>query len=467
MLGPDFHSPKPPETTHFTENPQPVKTVSTPSIGKAGNSQQFVVGQSVPAEWWELFQSPQINELIRKGLANSPNLQAAKATLVQAQETYNAQFGASMYPSVAGQFTGKRQRFSGAMFGASTSNIFNVFNASVNVSYTLDFFGALRRELEALKAQVDYNQYLLDAAYLTLTSNIVTTAITMASAQAQIEATKEIIGFQDNQLRIARRQLELGGISGIDVLSQQTQLAQVRASLPPLQQQLAQAKHALSVLIGEMPSEGDIPDIRLDKLNLPHRLPISISSEFVQQRPDIRASEALLHAANAQVGVAIANMYPQLTISASDGWTNTTLSHLVGPSNRIWSMAGGLLQPIFNGGQLTAKKRGAIAGFELAAAQYRQTVLVAFQNVADTLRALENDAKTLHEQRESEIAAQQSYRIAQKQLKLGSVSYLYLLTAEQQYQQARIGRIQAEAARFNDTAALFQALGGGWWKRKI
>jgi len=467
MVGPNFHSPRAPETSTYTESPQPKKTLSTPKAGSAGKSQYFLSGKDIPAEWWTLFHSQELDGLIRKGLANSPNLVAAEAALREAQQTLIAQIATSFIPQVSAQFSGTRQRASTATFvGVNSSNVFSLYNASVNVAYTLDMFGGARREIEALRDQVDFQRFEWEGAYLTLTSNIVTTAITAASLRAQIAATYDLIKSQQRQLMIVERQFHVGGVSRADVLTQQAQLAQTRATLPPLEQSLAQSNHALSVLIGELPSENHIPKFNLTQLNLPSQLPMSLPSRLVRQRPDIRASEALLAAASAQIGVATANLFPQLSLTGSYGGTDTTISHLFSARNVVWNYGGSLLQPLFNGGALYAKKRAAVAAYEQAAAQYRQTVLQAFQNVADTLRALQHDAETLQAEKEAEVASQNSLALTQKQFHLGGVSYLSLLTAERQYQQTRIALIQAEAARYNDTAALFQALGGGWWNRK-
>jgi len=467
MVGPDFHSPASPKTEAYTAPPLPIKTVSTRTTGAAGKSQYFVLAHDIPAEWWSLFHSSALDNLIRTGLTNSPNLSAAEAALREAKETYNAQVGASLYPAVNAQLGAERERLSEAGFGAgNTSTEFSLYNASVNVSYTLDVFGGARRELEALRSQVDYQRFEVEAAYLTLTSNIVTTAITAASLAAQIHATHELIHSEEKQLGIVKKQLHLGGVSNADVLSQETQLATTRASLPPLEQSLSQSQHALSVLVGAVPSEGPTLEFDLSQLELPTHLPVSLPSSLVRNRPDIRASEELLHAASAGIGVATANLYPQITLNGSYGWESTAPSALFKSSTAMWSVGGGLLQPIFNAGSLQAKRRAAIAGYEQAQAQYHQIVLQAFQNVADTLRALQHDAETFRAQNEAEIAARGSLRLTQKQFHLGGVSYLSLLVAERQYQQARISRIQAQAARYNDTAALFQALGGGWWNRK-
>ena len=466
MVGPDFHHPCPPNTTKYTKTSLPPKTVSTPSIARGGKSQYFVDGKDIPAEWWKLFHSPELNALICQGLNNSPNLAAAKAALHVAQETLNAQIGTSLYPQVTLQLNAQRNRVSGASFGGGSSNsLFNLYNVSVPVTYTLDVFGGLHRQIEALEDQVNYQQFQLEAAYLTLTSNIVTTTITIASLEEQVQATLELIKLQHDQLRIVKGQFHLGGVSQANVLSLEAQLAQTEASLPPLKQSLAQSRHALAVLVGVLPSEMSIPPLDLDKIHLPEHLPVSLPSNLVRQRPDIRSSEALLAAASAQIGVATANMLPQITLSGSYGWVNTSTGTFFNANNAVWNLGGALAQPIFNGGALRAQRREAIAAFQQAAQQYRQTVLQAFQNVADVLRAVQHDAETLQAQRTAELASRRSMFLTQEQFKLGGVNYVDLLTANQQYRLALIRRIQAQAIRYNDTAALFQALGGGWWNK--
>lgn len=466
MVGPNFNSPNPPTTISYTGAKPPTKTISIPAAGKAGSAQHFVSGQDIPSEWWSLFHSPALNHLIQLGLANSPNLAAAKATLQQAQETLNAQTWSLLFPAGNAQLSGERQRFTGSSFGTSSASIFNLYNTSINISYALDVFGGSRRQIEAQQSQVLFEQFELEAAYLTLTANIVTTAITIASLQGQLEATTQLIRSQQDQLAIVKKQFYLGSVSNADVLSQESQLAQTKASLPPLSQRLAQSLHALSVLIGTLPNENTLPTLRLDQFNLPTHLPVSLPSSLVRQRPDIRASEAQLASANAEIGVATANLLPQITLNGNYGWSSTKIEKLFSSTNNVWSYGGQLLQPLFNFGALHAKRKAAIAGYEQAAAQYRQTVLQAFQNVADTLRAIENDAKALQAQQQAETSARRALAITQKQFRLGGVSYLNLLLAERQYQQARISRIQAQATRYTDTAALFQALGGGWWNRK-
>lgn len=465
MVGPDFHSPARPRVQSYTETPMPKKTVATPRAGKAGTAQTFYDAKNIPPQWWYLFHSQEINDLVTRGIANSPNLASAYAALRVAQEQLNAQIGNSLFPAFNAALSGQRQQFTNAAQGVATApTIFNLFNASVNVAYTLDVFGGARRQIEGYAAQVDYQQFQLIAAYLTLTSNIVTTAVTVASYQAQIQATNALIRAQEGQLNILEQQFQLGGISQSSVLTQLTLVNQTRATLPPLQKNVSQARHALDVLVGDFPNR-QIPAIKLDNLTLPATLPVTLPSNLVRQRPDVRASEALLHTASANIGVATANLLPQFTITGNYGWESPIPSKLFSHVSNIWAIAGNVTQPVFHGGALFAQRRQAIAAYEQACAQYRQTVLTAFQNVADTLRALETDARTLNDQQRAEISARHNLKLTEDQFRLGGTNYLSLLNAQQQYQTVKIAVIQAKAARYNDTAALFQALGGGWWNK--
>lgn len=466
MVGPNFHPPAAPHVERYTAHKLPVKTVSTPGMGKSGKPQKFEVCKNIPSDWWYLFHSRTITQLVEQGIAHSPNLDAAYATLRVAQEAYNAQVGNLLLPAVDAQASAQRQLFSGAQFGTpnTSGNIFNVFNVGVAVSYTLDVFGGSRRTIEGYGAQVDYQQFQLIAAYLTLTSNIVSTAVTIASLEAQIRATKELIYAQSDTLRILKDQFRLGGISKENVLTQETLVDQTIATLPPLQKSLAQNQHALAVLIGSFPNT-PMPHINLDSITLPTRLPVSVPSMLVRQRPDIRASEALLHVASANIGVATANLFPQFNLTGNYGWQALVPSRLFGTSTNTWSYMLQITQPLFHGGALLAQRRGAIDAFQQSFAEYRQTVLQGFQNVADSLRALETDARALRAQRTAEIAAAENLKLTQDQYHLGGASYLSLLNAQQQYETVRIARIQAQATRYTDTVALFQALGGGWWNK--
>jgi len=465
-VGPDFKRPAVPETNAYTDKALPPETVSAPGIG--GTAQSFVPGRDIPAEWWTLFHCAALDLTIRQALERSPTLAAAQAALREAEENRRAQLGA-LFPSLDGNFSANRNQFTGATFGQPnrSGGVFTLYNASVSLSYTLDLFGVTRRGLEELKAQVDYQRYLLEGSYLTLASNIVTAAIQEGSLRSQILATKEILKAQEEQLALVEQQFQLGGASRADVLAQEAQLAQTRATLPPLEKQLSQTRHQLAVLSGRPPGEAAaLPEFELADLTLLQELPLSIPSVLVRQRPDILAAEEQLHAACALVGVATANMFPQLTINGNYGSQATAIADLFSGGTGIWSIGAGLVQPLFRGGQLTAKRRAAIAAYDQAEAQYRQTVLTAFQNVADVLRALEQDALALKAQAEAERTAADSLEIARNQYELGAANYLTLLNAERQHQQARLTLAQARAARFADTAALFQALGGGWWNKE-
>lgn len=462
MVGPDFRRPAAPQAERYTAAPMPEQTEETP--GTSGAPQRFAPGEDIPAAWWSLFHSEPLDALIRQALADSPNVAAARAALRQARESYVAQVGGRLLPKVDAQLSAQREKLNGIVFGQpGFSEELNLYNASVNVSYTLDLFGSARRELESLKAQIDYQGYQLQAAYLALTANIVTAAVREASLRAQIEATERIAADQRDQLDVLRKQFELGGVARTAVLAQQTQLAQTLATLPPLRQSLDQVRHQLAALAGRLPSDAGLPEFHLDMFALPGTLPVSLPSALVRQRPDILASEALLHQASAQVGVATAALYPQLTLSASYGAEALTPAQVLRASSAIWSIGAGLTQPLFHGGQLRAQRRAAEAAYEQAGAQYRETVLLAFQNVADVLRALDHDATGLRAQTDAWTAARDSLALTREQYRIGAVGYLSLLDAQRQYQQTVVSLAQARAARYADTAALFQALGGGWW----
>ena len=461
--GPDFRRPDAPDVKTYTPAELPEQTASSPVAG--GEAQRFQFGQDIPGEWWSLFHSEPLNEVIRQALAKNPAIDSAKAALRRAQENFYAQSGATALPKVDADLSAGRQKSSSAAFGQSgTGSVFNLYNASVSVSYSLDISGGLLRELEALQAQADYRRYQLHGAYLALTSNIVTAAVKEASLRAQLRATHEILTLQEKELRLVERQFEIGSASRAAVLAQQTQLARARAAFPPLEKELALTRNRLAALSGETPGEAALPEFELEGFVLPADLPVSLPSSLVRQRPDIMASEALLHAASAQVGVATADLYPKITLTGRAGYASTKLGDLFDSGNNIWNLAAGLTQPVFRGGELRARRRAAVAAYDQAAAVYRETVLLAFQEVADVLRALDLDAAALKAQTEAEEAARTTLDLTQKQFELGAASYLTLFNADQEYRQTRINRVQAQAARYSDTAALFQALGGAWWK---
>ena len=345
------------------------------------------------------------------------------------------------------------------------SVIYSLNSAAVNVSYTLDAFGGIRRQVEALGAQAEYQKFLLEAAYLSLTANIVTTAITEASLRAQIRATEDIAQSQQMQLDITQRRLFAGGVSRVDLLQQQSLLQSTLATLPGLRTQLAQERNLMATYVGSLPADYAGPEFKLESLALPVELPVSLPSRFVEQRPDVREFSALLHTATAQIGVATANMLPQITLSGSYGGEAPRFSDVFSPGSLVWNLGASLTQPIFKGGQLTHQRRAAVAAAQEAAANYRVTVITAFQNVSDTLHALQGDADALAAEALAQSTAAESLKLVQAQFKSGAASYLQVLTSEQSYQSATVALIKARAQRYADTAALFQALGGGWWNR--
>ena len=464
-LGPDFHSPAPPPTQHYTQGEQPQATADAP--GAAGAVQTFVSDRDIPGDWWTLFRSEPLDGLVRESLRDSPNIESAKAVLRSAQENYLAERGSLLLPAADGTFSGTREKVPGAAFGAPGlgSSEFTLISAAVNVSYRLDVFGASRRQLEALRSQADYERWELEAANLSLTANVVTTAIDIASLRAQIAAVNDIIASEQDQLNVVQRQFTAGGVSRSDVLSQNTQLAQTQATLPALEKALAQAQHRLAVLSGKTP-DTNTPEFELEHLALPTELPVSVPAKLLRQRPDVQAAEALLHQASANVGVATANLFPQINLTGAIGSDALSAGNLFTGGTGTWTVGASLTQPLFHGGELLHKRRAALADLDNSAAQYRQTVLAAMQDVADTLRALEADARNLRAEAAADDLAAKSLEISKKQFTAGGISHVQLLVIERQYSQAHQNLVLAEAARYADSAALYQALGGGWWNRK-
>jgi NodT family efflux transporter outer membrane factor (OMF) lipoprotein len=463
-VGPDFRKPEPPSVPQYTAEPLPQATAS--SDASRPDAQHFVNGGDLPAEWWTLFHSNDLNVLIAQALKNNPDIKSARFALRAAKENVFAQEG-NFFPTLNAAFTPARYHNSSVI--SPTLNTFqpyfNLYQAQISADWTPDIWGGNRRSVEALRAQQDAQRFQLEAAYLTLTSALTAAAIQEGSLRIQIDAAETMVKDETQSLDILKRQLALGAVAGADVDAQAAALAQVEQSLPPLQKQLAQERDLLTVLAGRFPSDQIPQTFELSSLTLPQDLPVSLPSKLVEQRPDIRQSEDNLHAASAQIGVAIANMLPNITLSANDGTTATAFSQLFAPGSGYWMIGANAAQTIFDGGTLLHKERGARAAYEQTLTQYQSTVLTAFQNVADTLYAVRSDADALKAAVASADAAKKSLDVVRLQLKLGSVSTLALLNAEQTYQQAVISLAQARAARFADTVALFQALGGGWWNR--
>ncbi len=461
-VGPNFVAPSLPSFADFTPGGRLPETESAPVDD--GEAQRFLKGRDIPGDWWKVFHSRQLDKLVSDALTANPSLTAAQATLWQARENLYAQAG-TLLPSIDANSSATRQQFSPATFGQpGAPSIFNLYQATVNVSYSPDLFGGKRRQIEASAAQADYQRFELEATYLTLTSNVVTAAVQEFSLRGQIEATQEIVKAESDQLDLIQQQFDLGSVSKTDVLAQQSELALAQATLPVLQKQLDQQRDLLHALTGRFPNQ-DSAALGPTMLRLPTNLPVSLPSRLIEQRPDIRAAEAQLHAASAQIGVAVANRLPQINLTGDYGSAALTPAALFTPTSIIWSIAAAGTQPIFHGGTLLHEQRAAEAAFEASAAQYRNTVLMAFQNVADVLRALQADAMALKAQDRATQAAFASLDLTRSQYRLGSIPYVNLLNAQRTYQQARLTLVQAQAARLADTAALFQALGGGWWNR--
>jgi NodT family efflux transporter outer membrane factor (OMF) lipoprotein len=458
-VGPNYHAPTAPAVARITATAMPSRTVSAATPG--GGAQSLESGRDIPGDWWALFHAPQISDLVTRALAANPDVAAAQATLREARENLRAEQG-SQYPQLSASLSGERERNQLVSPAAST---YSVITGSLSVSYTLDAFGGILRQVEQLGAQVDYQRFELEATDLTLVANVVNTAITEASLRAQIDTTHDIVRAYDEALAVTRRRFELGGVSQVDVLQQQSLRDAQAATLPGLQKQLEQQRNQLAVYLGGVPSQYATPTLDLATLTLPDELPVSLPSALVEQRPDIQAYAALLHAATATVGVATANTLPQISLTGSYGRDGNGLSTIFSPAGIIWSLAASLTQPIFDGGTLHAKQRAAEAAAEVAAAQYSSTVNTAFQNVANALVAIQRDAETLAADLAAQATAAKSLAVARAQYQAGGGTYLNVLTAEQADQSARLTLVAARAARFTDTVALFQALGGGWWHR--
>jgi NodT family efflux transporter outer membrane factor (OMF) lipoprotein len=465
-VGPNFEQPAAPAVKDYLPEPLPQQTESAP--GQAGDAQRFVAGMDVPAQWWTLFQSPDLNELIQQALANNPTIQGAQAALREANENYYAQRG-TLLPSLEANYSFNRQRNATGTLAPTLSSgqeIFNLHTAQVSVSYVLDVFGGARRETESLHSLAESQRYQLEATHLTLAANVVTTAIQEAAARAQLTATNDIVRSEREALQILQRQYELGSIAMTDVMAQEAALAATEQTVPGLQKQVEQARHSLATLAGRFPSEAASEHFELASLKLPEDLPVTVAARLVRQRPDVLAAEAQMHSASAQVGVAIANLLPQITLTANSGGAATQLGQLLAGGNTFWAGGASLTQTLFAGGALLHKERAARAGLDQAGAQYRAAVLTAFQNVADTLTALQLDAQALNASVRAERVSGESLATVRHNVELGSVGYLALLNAQQTYQQAVLNLAQAQANRYTDTAALFQALGGGWWNRE-
>lgn len=466
-VGPDFKRPAPPADDSYGSAPQKGETAA--AEGPGGQAQRFVSGMDIPQQWWRLFGSPGLSGLVEASLKANPSLGAAQAALRQAHELYAAQ-RAALFPVVSGNFSTTRNKNPTESL-ANPTNLpqsdpyYSLYTAQLSLSYAPDVFGGGRRALEASRAQMEASRFQYEATYLTLSSNVVVTVVQEASLRDQVTATERLVAIQHQLTETLQKQRGLGTVSNLDLLAQQAAEAQTAQALPPLRKQLGQTRDALTALLGRLPAQEPAETFSLDQLSLPADLPVSLPSKLVEQRPDVRQAQENLHAASAEVGVAIANELPQFDITGNLGSAAVHFDHLFAPYNGFWTIGGSLSQTLFDAGALLHQRRAADAALDQAAEQYRGAVILACQNVADSLRALQADADALKAGTEAERAARASFELAQQQLKLGTVSLLAVLNAEQAYRQAEVTLIQARANRYADTAALFQSLGGGWWNR--
>jgi len=464
-VGPDFKRPTPPAAT--TYGSAPVQGSTAGATGHGGEAQAFLSGRDIPAEWWRLFGSAKLDRLVEQALAANPNVTAAQAALRQAHALYRAQ-QTSLFPTVQGGFSATRSKFATGTITAPTlagGATYSLYTPELTLSYTPDVFGGVRRAVETAKAQMQSARFELEATYVTLSTNVVVTAVEEASLREQIAVTRRLLALQHQLTQTVEHQRGLGTASQLDLLTQQSAEAQTAASLPPLEKQLGQTRDAFTALLGRLPSEEPAETFTLSDLSLPLELPVSVPSRLVEQRPDVRQAEESLHAASAQVGVAIADLLPQFSIDGDLGSAALRIGRLFSPYTGFWDAGASLTQTLFDAGALLDRRRAAQAALDEAAAQYRAAVILACQNVADTLRALQADASELRASAEAGRAAEAAFALAQRQYRLGTISFVAVLNAEQLSQQAEIARVQAEANRYSDTAGLFQALGGGWWNR--
>ena len=466
VVGPNFKPPAPPAVSSYTPQKEPMTTVATPGA-TGGKAQRLIAGGDIPADWWTLFHSPQLNALIQEALAHNADLKAAQAALLVAHENTRAQKGAYA-PQVSAGASITREKDPSATLApvpANNASSYTLITPQLSVSYTPDVFGLNKRTVENLAAQEQATRYQMIAVDITLSANVALAAIQEASLEDQIATTNELIEISRQILSLLQFQRSKGYIGGADIAAQQTQVAQLEASLPPLIKQRDQQNDLIAVLTGRYPAQAPVEKFTLASLTLPTDLPLSLPSTLVEQRPDVLQAQANMHAASAEIGVATANRLPNITLSANAGTNALAIASIFGPGTGFWNIGAALLAPIFDGGTKLHQLRAARYAYQQSAEQYRGTVLTAFQNVADTLVALEQDANALKATAAAADAAKKSLDISRLQYKDGYAAYVAVLNADQAYQQARLSLVQAEAARFTDTAALFQALGGGWWRR--
>jgi len=457
-VGPNFIRPAAPDTDRYTHE---LRTEA--DLTANGQTQHFTSSNKLVADWWKLFGSSELNAIVNKAIVNNPTLQASEASLRQSQDNMRAGYGVFFPQIQAGAATSRQRTASGQQGSQSGSKIFNLITLSGTVSYALDVFGGARRSVESLRAQADYQRYENVAAYLMLSANVVNTSIARAAYAGEISQTKELIKLEKEQLRLTQAQVHAGTTPYANELSIESLLAANQYLLAPLEQNLSQAEHLLAALEGQLPSKTDLPDINLNKLSLPLDLPISLPSDLVNQRPDILAAESQMHAASAKIGVATALMFPSFSLNGTFGTSGSSFGNLTAASGKFWSIGPSATIPVFQGTTLWFGRRAAIDAYQQSQANYRQTVLGAFEQVADSLKALEHDAEALQAQVKAKRSSEEALKLLQANYRAGLVDYLAVLTADVQYHKTTITYLQAVAQRHQDTVALFVALGGGWW----
>ena len=457
-VGPDFVRPEAPKVSRYSQGADPQATASA-----AGTAQHFEFGAQIAADWWHLFGSTKLDTVMAEAFANNPGLEAAQASLRQSQDYLRSGYGI-FYPEIDAAAGASRQKYNPLKIGQNLpTSIFNLFTLSATVNYALDVWGGERRMVEGLGAEVDLARATEQATYLALSANIANTLIAKAAYRAELEATQQLVELEKEQVRLSEVQAQAGTVPYANVLSLRSQLASVEATIPQIEQRLVQSDDLLATLAGHLPAEWSPPEVGLAELALPSKLPVSVPSDLVRQRPDILAAEATVHAASANIGVATAALFPSITLSGSYGSNGTSTNTLLASRGNFWAFGVSAAAPLFDGGTLWFKRQAAIDGYQQASATYRQTVLNAFEQVGDTLRALDHDAEILRAEEEALAVAQQALHLVQASYDAGLANYLDLLVSDAQYHQALVAELQASAVRYQDTVALFAALGGGWW----
>jgi NodT family efflux transporter outer membrane factor (OMF) lipoprotein len=453
QAGPDFKRPDAPHADRYTSQQLQLESA-------AGSDQQVALGENLQSDWWHLFQSDALNRVVKRALEANRDLAAANATLAQARELANAQSGA-LYPQLSATAGIGAQKYGAEFLGTFTPPPpFTYYAIGATVNYALDYTGGVRRSVEQQYAFAEYQRQQLNAAYLMVTGNAVMQSLRIAMLQNEITTVEAILEEDRQNLKLVQVAFQAGSVSRVDAVSAESQLASDATLLPPLRQELAVARHALALVMGQLPAEAMPPDLDLSQVTLPHDLPVSLPSELVHRRPDILATEAQLHAATAAVGVADSNLYPHISLTASTGLQSTILGHLFDGSGFAYGVAGSLVAPVFDGGTLRAEKRAAVDALRASTASYQQTVLAAFGQVADSLEALEHDAEQLDAQAHAQDAARENVDLTRKSYNEGNVGVLQVLDAERLYQNARLGYVRAQAMRYIDTVQLFLAAGG-------